>query len=230
MAKLTKDQLREAVQHIYSAMIEGSADADIAAEMGLSAEEYQTLKTAMFDAKADEVRSRPTEHTYVQYVIDQVRNVKDLTDMIGDFKASKQYNAMVGAVKVRAEIYDKIVKFGQEFGLIHKEAKKGELLVGHLIADMTNKQLKAAITAELGALNGLVKKYGDGNIMDMAPGALHHGPALPAPMVSDERLAGGEENPGRGLANAVRARSRASETKTAKAKNNKRHAGRSKAR
>ena len=221
--------MAEAVQSIYSMMVEGGTDEENAAVMGLEAEEYQQLKAAMFDAKADEVRSRPTEHTYVQYMIDQAQNIRDLTNMIADFKSSKQYNAMVGAVKVRSEIYDKLIKFGQDFGLIHKEAKKGELLVGHLIADMTNKQLKSAITAELSMLNGLVKKYGDQNIMDMDPGSLHHGPRLPAAKVTDDRL--DEEDPGKVVARTVRAKKKTAEAKkTARAKNNKRHAGRSKAR
>jgi len=227
MAKLTKEQLREAVQHIYSSMVEGGTDADIAAEMGITAEEYQGLKAAMFDAKADEVRARPTEHTYVQYMIDQAQNVKDLTNMIADFKMSKQYNAMVGAVKVRSEIYDKLIKFGQDFGLIHKEAKKGELLVGHLIADMTNKQLKAAITGELSMLNGLVKKYGDKDIMDMDPGSLHHGPRLPPARIDDDRV---DEDPGAVVAKTVHAKRKAEPKKTAKSKNTKRHGGRVKAR
>jgi hypothetical protein len=228
MAKLTKTQLQEAVQAIYSAMVEGDTDADIAARLGLEAEEYNDLKMAMFDAKADEVRSRPTEHTYVQYMIDQAQNVRDLTAMIADFKSSRQYNAMVGAVKVRSEIYDKLIKFGQDFGLIHREAKKGELLVGHLIADMTNKQLKAAITGELSMLNGLVKKYGDRSIMDMEPGSLHHGPRLPAPSVEDSRLL---EDAGAERAEpAVIRTKKKDKARTAKAKNNKRHAGRVKVR
>lgn len=230
MAKLTKAELKEAVQHIYSSLVEGTLDVDIAAEMGLEAEEFQALKVAMFDAKADEVRARPTEHTYIQYVIDQSQNVRALTSMIEEFKESRQYNAMVGAVKARSEIHDKLVKFGQEFGLIHREASKSQLLVGHVVADMTNKQLKSAITGELAMLNKLQKRYGgDKGMMDMEPGALHTGPKLLASAMGDERVV----DAGAELAVKTRAQKPAKKkkaSKTARAKNNKVHGGRSKAR
>lgn len=218
--KFTKAQLQEAIQSIYSAMIEGQSDEEAAAELGLEAEEFQKLKDAMYDSKSDELRTRPTEHTYVQYIIDQSRNIHDLTDMIADFKLSRNHAAMVGAVKVRSDIMDKLIKFGQEFGIIHKEAKKGELLVGHVVADMTNKQLKTAITAELSALNSLVKKYGDRGIVDMDPGALHRGPRLPPARIED-----GPVEPGATVPAAIPRRSKHRD-KNAKARNLKRYAGR----
>lgn len=221
MAKLSKADLKEAIQTIYAAMVEGDSDEDAAASMGLTAEEFAPLKAAMFDAKADEIRARPTEHTYVQYMIDQAQNIRDLTAMVDEFKTSKQYNAMVGAIKARGDIYDKLIKFGQEFGLIHKEASKGHLLVGHIIADMSNKQLKTAITGELLMLNGLVKKYGDGNIIDMDPGDIHHGPKLPKALAESSLIPESATH-----APPPNKKRTAEAKKTARAKNNKRHAGR----
>lgn len=173
--KLTKEQVKEAIATIYGALCEGKADTDVIYDMGLSAEQYEQLKAAMFDAKADEVRAKPTEHVYIEYMINQINNINDLTSMIEVFKTSKQFNAMVGAVRARSEIYDKLIARGQEFGIIHKKPDRKEIVAGVLIGDLTNKELKKLITAELGKLNGLMQRYGDADIMAIEPGPLHLG-------------------------------------------------------
>lgn len=231
--RLTKKQLAEAIQTIYSGYVEGKTDEEQAADMGIDAEEFTKLRVAMFDAKADEVRARPTEHTYVQYMIDQAKNIKDLTDMIGDFKSSRQHTAMVAAVKARADIADKLIKWGQEFGMIHKDAKSGDFGLSALIADMSNKQLRIAITAELKTLNGLVNRYGEDSIVDMKPGSLHHGPRLPKHEMDDDRTATGAAVPDSAEVAVARkkpTKKRKAANKNAKSKNTKRHAGRVKAR
>jgi len=175
--KLTKEQLQEVITTIYARMAEGKMDDEIMVETGLAAEDYRKLKAAMFDQKADEIRARPTEHTYIQYMIDQAQNVKALSDMIEEFKTTKQYNAMVGAIRARSEIYDKLIDKGQEFGLIHREPDK-KIVGGFVVADLSNKQLKTMITGELQVLDKLMRRYGDRNILDMVPGSLHRGPAM----------------------------------------------------
>lgn len=177
--KLTKEQLSEVITTIYARMSEGKLDDEIMGEVGLDIEHYKKLKAAMFDAKADEVRAKPTEHVYVQYMIDQAQNVKALTGMIDEFKNSKQYNAMVGAVKARSDIYNMLIEKGQAFGLIHREPDKKLSLSGHIVADMSNRQLKTMITGELEVLDKLMRRYGDKSILALAPGKLHHGPKLP---------------------------------------------------
>jgi hypothetical protein len=147
-------------------------------------------------------------------MIDQMKNLKDLDGMIESFKTTKQYNAMVGAVRARSEILDKLIEKGQEFGLVHKMPDRKEIVAGILVADLTNKELKQMITAELSNLNGMMKRYGDKTIMDMDPGVLHRGEALPAAVLKES--AGGTVVPKR----------ETSASKTVKANNAKRFAGR----
>jgi hypothetical protein len=179
LAKYSKAEVEEAIATIYGRLSEGKDDREVIEEMGISAEDYAALKAAMFEAKADQLRGTPIEHIYVTYMINQIHNVKDLTGMITDFKTTKQYNAMVGAVRVRSEIYDKLVKTGQDMGLIRREPNRTEIIAGVVVADLTNQQLKKAIVGELADLNKLMKRYGDGKIVEMEPGDLHYGEALP---------------------------------------------------
>lgn len=177
--RLTKAQLQEAIVSIYSLLARGKTDKQIMRRMGLAADELDELKVSMFDAKADEMRARPDEHVYVEYLLNQSLNIRDLTRMINEFKTTKQYNAMVGAIRARAEIYDKLIAKGQEFGLIKKTPDRKEILAGVLVAELSNKELQKAVVGELSMLDSLTKRFGSGDILDLpAPESLHRGPAL----------------------------------------------------
>jgi len=179
--RFTKAQVQEAIATIYNKIAAGRSDKEIMAIMGLAGEDYVKLKQAMLDAKADEIRAKPREHVYVEYMLNQAVNITDLTTMIDDFHTSKQYNAMVGAIRARAEIYDKLIAKGQEFGLIKKEPERKEIMAGILVAEMTNQQLRKAIVGQLAGLDRLMKTHGDKTLLEIpAPVSLHHGPSLPA--------------------------------------------------
>jgi hypothetical protein len=178
MIKLTKQQMLEAVSTIYGKLADGKKDDEVIAEMGISAEDYNALKNTMMDFKADEIRTRPIEHVYVDYVLKQAENIKDLTGMISEWQTSKQYNALVGAVRTRSDIYDKLIQVGQECGIIHKQPERKELIAGVVIADMTNMQLKGLITNELRDIGVMMKRYGDRDIKSLTVGKIHHGEAL----------------------------------------------------
>lgn len=183
--KLNKIQILEAMESLMSSIERGVDDADIQHEMGLTIVEYEKLKSDMLDAKSDDIMKRPVEHTYVQYILDQMRNVHDLTDIINQHKNTKSVNAAVSAIRVRSEITDKIIEKGQDFGIIHKEADKKEVKGGFLVAQLTSEQLKSAITAELKNLNDMMSTYGESaNMIDVDPGDIHLGPANPELMAS----------------------------------------------
>jgi hypothetical protein len=184
--KLTKEQMREAVLRIYGMLSAGEDESDILDEMGLTATEYEHLKSAMFNEKAEEVRSKPVEHVYVEYMIDQLKNIAALDDVISNYRETKQATAIVGAIRARSEIMDKLIARGQEFGLIKKVPNRNELVAGVVIANLTNKELKKEITGALGGLNEMMLKYGDSNIIDVTPGNIHRGKGLPAAVLNDK--------------------------------------------
>lgn len=186
LMKLTKEQTREAILRIYTMLTSGEDENDILDEMGVTVEEYEKLKSAMFEAKAEEVRSKPIEHVYVEYMIEQLKNVTTLSDVIDNYRSTKQATAIVGAVKVRSEIIDKLITKGQEFGLIKKVPNRNEFVGGVVIANLTNQELKKQITGALGGLNDMLTKYGDKNMIDVTPGEIHRGKALPEAVLDSE--------------------------------------------
>lgn len=175
----TKAELETLALELYNALCDGQDDSEIADAFGLSAEVYQKLKSKALDDKAEEIRGRPQEHTYVLYIIEQIRNMRELDTMLRDFRKTKQYNAMLGALKLRSDLTDKILTRGQEFGIIAKKPDRKEIVGGIVIRDLTNEQLKRVVQRELKAVNEMMGSMDDTNILDVELGAIHHGPALP---------------------------------------------------
>lgn len=175
---MTKSELSEAMTTLWDLLTSGNSDAEAMDMMGLSSDTYVDLKRRLVDEKAAELKNKPAEHIYVEYIIWQTMGIVDLTKMMGEFKRLKQYNAMVGAVRVRAELYDKLIAKGQEFGVFKKTPERKEIVAGMAISEMGNKELKGAITGAIGELGKLMKRYGDTKIIDIEPGPTHHGPAL----------------------------------------------------
>lgn len=186
--KLTKEQMKEAILRLYGLLCDGTDETDVLDEMGLNAEEYEKLKHRMFEVKSAELQSTPPEHFYIQYIIDQTKNIKDLTDIVDQFKDTRQPTALVGAIRVRAEILDKIIAKGQEFGILKKTPNRTEIVAGVAIAELSDGDLKKQILNSIGSLGTLLGKYGDKDILDVSPGILHSGPALPEAVLAGDAI------------------------------------------
>lgn len=177
--KLTKEQLKEAIATLYNGLSEGMTDKEVFEEMGITAEDYKALKISMLEGKAEELRSKPHEHTYVEYLISQSANIRDLTSIIDKMDSKEQYASMVGAVRARADILDRLIEKGQAFGLIHKKAERKEIVAGVVVSELSDPQLKKLILGELSMLNDLRKQFGEKNFSKIeVPDELHTGPAL----------------------------------------------------
>jgi hypothetical protein len=178
MIKLTSDELDSASAHLWQLLVEGVSDEDARSRMCLDLATYHKVKTHMLDGKAREIRNLPPEHVYVQYVLDQAQNIRTLTHQLERFEATKQYNAMVGAIRLRADLYDRILAKGQECGVIDKQPERHEVIAGIVVADLNNRQLRGHLRRELKAITEMMEGYGDVPFLDVEAGETHHGPKL----------------------------------------------------
>jgi len=177
---MTKGEIASLAQRMFEALGEGKSDNDVMRELGLPGDEYQELKGAMFRVKAEELKRKPPEQVYCEYILAQMANIHDLSDMISQFRRSNQYSAMVGAVRARADILDRIIDRGQEFDLVVRKPEEKRIVAGVLVANLSNEQLKTAIVRELGNMNRLMKGVAEGSITELDPGNLYEGaPQLP---------------------------------------------------
>ena len=174
MAKLPKgSELRAQLAIIRSQKQDGQTDEEIAMELGLPWEDYEKLLSKFYDLESEAIRTRPTEKVYVDYVNDQLANIRDLTKILDTFNTTKQHSAMVGAIRARSEIQDKVIKMGQEFGFIDKRPDT-RFVAGVLVHKLSDNELKSSIEEKLGALAALQAEFGEGaNILDVPVGDIH---------------------------------------------------------
>ena len=177
---LSKSELREAIAELLAYLASGYDDSEARAELGLDAEQYAALKREMYSQQAEFYRTRSTEDMYTDYVNEQRACIHELDKIVARFADEKHSSAIVGAIRARSDIVDKIVKLGQDVGLIDKEPEKKVVLGGIAVASLSDAQLRKTIVAEIKELDRLVSMFGDGmSILDMDPGELHR--ALPEP-------------------------------------------------
>jgi hypothetical protein len=175
MASLTRNELLELAATIYDRMVAGDSEADIMSAYGLDEVTFTKARRIMLDVRAQEARTKPREHVYVEYCMAQQRNILDLDVFIKELDAKNQYNAVVGAIRLRSDLIDRIVQRGMEFGIIRKEPERKELVAGLFISDMNSGELKKAILDQIQQMNDMISRFGDGDILSLDPGGLHYG-------------------------------------------------------
>lgn len=168
----------EALDSIWDMLVKGDSDKEIMELMGLDSPVYRALKKKLLETKAGELKGKAPEHVYVEYILAQTRGIQDIDAMIKDFKTSKNWGAMVAAVRVRAELYDKLIAKGQEFGVFRKAPERKELVGGILLADLTNADLRKQIVGAVSSLEKLMKRYGDVPLDAVSEGEIYSGPKL----------------------------------------------------
>ena len=164
----------EAAATIYAQMVDGKTDSDIIDMLRIDAATYKELKNFMFETHSEELRTKPREHVYIEYVAEQRRNIQDLNRLVKDLDTKSQYNAIVGAIRLRSDIVDKIVEKGQEFGLIKKEAQRHEVIGGIAVVNLSVEDLRKGILEQTKLLKDVTERFGEGDIKGLPEGVVHY--------------------------------------------------------
>lgn len=172
---LKRRELLEAAAYIYEQKIRGKRDKFIQEQLGFDAEQYAECQKFLLEHQSEKLRDMPREHVYVDYVIDQKKNVKDLDNLIKNLDANSQYNALIGAIRLRADIQNKILDRAQEFGLVKKEAEKRELIGGIAIFDLGADDLRKKIVTHTKGLADVMRDYGEKDFLRLPSPELHYG-------------------------------------------------------
>jgi hypothetical protein len=178
--KLSKTEMLEAVGKIYQLASEGKSEREISDEIGLDVETVGALYRQMVDMKSDEIKNKPIEHTYVEYMLKQLRNICDLNEVIEKLKDTKQYNqAMISAIRTRADIWDKLIAKGQECSVIKKAPERQEIGVAMMVAELSNSDLRREVKTAITKMTDMIERHGETDFMKLpVPEVLHSGPKL----------------------------------------------------
>jgi len=173
--ELSKAELREAVAKILSLTLSGKDEEEIAGLMSLTPAQFEQVKKEMLSREAERLVSRDNEEIYADYVLQQLSCIRDLIKIQRDFTGEKNTSAMVGAIRARSDIVDKIVDRGQDLGFIHKAPDRRHITGGLVIAEMSNTDLRKAILGELQTVQSMMKDVGGGgkDLLELTAGPLH---------------------------------------------------------
>lgn len=180
---------------IYELMLDGETDIDIQEHLEITAQEFSIARKFLLTNKGHQEADLSKEERFARYLISQEQNVGDLTDLITNLNNKSQFNALVGALRLRADILEKSIAMGQSLGVIDRQADRKELLVaGVSISELPDKELKQGVVEAFAGLSGLMDRYGESKkLLELVPGELHHGEAVPAMVVDTTAVTGAPE-------------------------------------
>ena len=153
-------EMRALLAELKLRLIAGDDDEDIRSLLDVSVARYNELKKELYRQEQAGLSSKTTEDVYLEYKWAQSKCITDLDAAILEIPEN-QPNAKVGAIKARSDIIDKILRTGQDMGIISKEPERKLVIHGHVVAQMSNAELRAAIAKETNQLAGAIARYGD---------------------------------------------------------------------
>ena len=169
--------LKSAFARVRAWMELGDSPELCAERLGLTWEQWEEFKGRFYDEHVAIMRARSTEEVYLDYIIEQRRNILQLDEIYDQASVkSAKLTAAVSAVRAKAEILDKIIHRGQEFGIIDKKPDR-TVVEGSITHRLSDSQLRAAIEKELAGIYELVEQHGQidnsHTIIDIDPGPTH---------------------------------------------------------
>jgi predicted phage terminase large subunit-like protein len=164
MAKKTKAKTPARRYDLASlrGFIAQNANADTILEVtGWSPTKLAGLQAELY-AEQEQVRTnRRPEDVFVEYCIRTEHNMGDLDDLLIEYRGSKQGSAMVGAIKAKQDLQDRVIKLGQELGLIKREPNR----TLHAVVDMSDPELRQWLNEKLHDLRSLADRGRDVHLL-----------------------------------------------------------------
>lgn len=157
----SKRDIAALVIEVRRRLVKGDGDLVIAEDLSLTPAEYRKVKAAMYEQAVAGFIDKPAEMQYVDYCLEQERCIKELEEMAKHFKSTKQYNAMVGAVRAKSQILGDMHKTGVAMGVIKKEASFDREVGGIRISELSNDDLRETIADGVRELQHIIDRFGD---------------------------------------------------------------------
>jgi hypothetical protein len=161
---------------IYGMMMEGDSDGEIIESLDITPQEYSIAKKFLLESKGSEEELLSSKERFAKYVIVQDRNTRALDELIVNLDHKNQYNALVGAIRLRSDIADRVISTGQTLGIISKEPEKKMVMNGVVVAEVSDKDLRKELAKSIVSFGKMMKRYGGGkDILEIKTGDLHYG-------------------------------------------------------
>lgn len=155
------DELRAKLAHLKTQLAMGKSELEIAKELGVTIKTYQDLRKELLRQETTAMYEQTSEEVYLDYKWKQLQCVDAIDKAIAVYQSGNNFNALVGAIRVKSDILDKLIKVGQDMGMLARVPESKMLIQGVVVAEMDNSELRKMITKEMTSLSSVMSKYGD---------------------------------------------------------------------
>lgn len=178
----TEAKTEEFVGNYLVAEAGGQDDETIRASLKLTHGKFRQLKREAYSRESAHMRGQSTEDVFLQFRMRQERLAGLVMDMLPGFKKLGQAAPQVSAIKVISDIHDRVIKTGQEMGIIERAPDRVQAHSDNMFANMSAAVLRKWITTLAGEFVALDAKYGSKNIVNVEFEKTYYDPppALPA--------------------------------------------------
>ncbi len=163
--KLSKGEARRCMNRMRHLIGKNYTDDELADELKIRSDQVSILRRKIYQTDKARFQSFDKFAVYSDYVSKCTQMVKELDDIKTKFRNRGQWTALVAAVKQKGEIYDKVIKLGQDFGFIDKKATEIKVEGEMSFSAMSDKDIRAEIQAEVNKMHQIAS----GQVVDMRP-------------------------------------------------------------
>jgi len=158
-------------------------------DMELTEADFNDLMAKLYAEDRLSRIDKPPEQMFTDYCLRQEGVIKDLDRLIHKWTNGNQPQAVVGAARAKSEIIDRILKTGQELGLIHKAAERHLVIAGVAVSELNDSELRAKIAVQLEAVQSVMSRYGEIPMLEAKPPMRTHEPIQLAPTPAQKAAA-----------------------------------------
>ena len=135
--------IRRAQVYMRAFLAEGLSREDIKDRLGINDKVYDEIELNLLESEGAKFTNMGTAHRYYIYMLRMeqlVRELDQFTRLHMDDDPRK--SGVVGAIKAKANIYDNLMKMGQELGIIAKRARELRVLGEINLVALPNEEIR----------------------------------------------------------------------------------------
>lgn len=125
-------------------------------ETGWSLQWFMSIEKYVTDEDRQLWSETDSRSIFASYREQQLQIATELEDLSEIFRGSKQFSALVSSLRTRADVLDRIIKTGQELGVIHKTPKQIEVSGNVDVTQLNAVELRAHIVHQVEEINRLL--------------------------------------------------------------------------
>jgi len=138
---------------------QGKDEEEIKAELGLNDRDWTSYRNMVVDQEKVDA-GRPPIEVFVEYQLRQLEHVEQLEKARAKAMDTGHPQHAVSAIKVKAELLDKIIQRGQDLGIYHREGQKVTVGGAMGLVHMSPKQLVEQLDKSVVRLKALADDLG----------------------------------------------------------------------